>query len=146
MHNNTGCAVPLTWILLDNQLTVDLIANVEMLVNIRAVRGKDAIRVHYNIGVKIVDRVGNIPGYVTVWYKPTEIANILSVSRATRIFRVVFDSEGGNFYWMVLPDKEVRFQLIHNGLYCFDSTDIEIIFLLLNTVSENHKGFTWRYY
>ena len=43
MHNNTGRAVPLTWLLLDSQSMVDLIANAEMLVNIRTVRGKDAI-------------------------------------------------------------------------------------------------------
>ena len=27
IHNNTGCAVPLTWLLLDSHSTVDLIAN-----------------------------------------------------------------------------------------------------------------------
>ena len=47
---------------------------------------------------------------------------------------------------MVLPDREVRFQLIPNGMYYFESADIESSVLLLNTVSENHKGFTWREY
>ena len=46
MHNATGRAVPLTWILLYSQSTVDLIENKKMLVNIRKVRGKDSIRVH----------------------------------------------------------------------------------------------------
>ena len=46
MHNTTGLAVPLTWLLLNSQSTVDLIANEEMMVNIRTVRGKDTIRVH----------------------------------------------------------------------------------------------------
>ena len=40
MHNATGRAVPLTWLLLDSQLTIDLIANSNMLVNIRKVWGK----------------------------------------------------------------------------------------------------------
>ena len=62
MHNTTGLAVPLTWLLLNSQLTVDLIANEEMLVNIRTVRGKDTIRVHCNSRVKIVDRVGDLLG------------------------------------------------------------------------------------
>ena len=65
MHNSTGRAVPLTWLLLDSQLTVDLIANTKMLVNIRKVRGKDAIRVHYNRRVKIVYRVSDLSGYGT---------------------------------------------------------------------------------
>ena len=117
LNNNTSCAVPLSWLLIDGQSTVDLIENEKMLVNIRTVRGKDAIRVHHNRGVKIVNSVGNLPGYGTVWYEPKGIANILSMSRATKKFRVVFDSKGGNVFRMVLPDREVRFQLIHNRLY-----------------------------
>ena len=97
MHNSTGRAVPLTWLLLKSQLTVDLIANANMMVNIGKVRGKDAIRVHCIIGVNIVDRVGILLGYRTVWYEPTGIANILSMSTVTKKFRVVFDSEGRNF-------------------------------------------------
>ena len=97
MRNNTGHAVPLTWLLLDSQLTVGLITNAEKLIRIRIVRGESAIRVNYNSGVKIVDRVGNLPGYGTFWYESTGIANILSMLRATKKFRVVFDSKGGNF-------------------------------------------------
>ena len=37
MHNATGQAVPLTWLLLDSQLTVDLIVDPRMLLNIRKV-------------------------------------------------------------------------------------------------------------
>ena len=59
------------------------------------------------------------------------------MSRATKKFRVIFDIEGGNFFRMVLPDREVRFQLSPNGLYYFDAADRESTVLLLNTVSEN---------
>ena len=62
MHNTTGCEMPLTWLLLGSQSKVDLIANAIILVNIRKVWGKYAIRMHYNSGVNIVDRVGNLPG------------------------------------------------------------------------------------
>ena len=68
MHNATRREVPLTWLLLNSQSTVDLIANPKMLVNTRKVRGEDAIRVHCNSGVKIVYRVGDLTGYGTVWY------------------------------------------------------------------------------
>ena len=94
-----------------------------MLLNIRRLRREDAIRIHYNSGVKVVDRIGELPGYGTVWYEPTGIANILSMSRATKKFRVIFDSEGSNFFRMVLTDREVKFQLIPNGLYYFDAAD-----------------------
>ena len=45
---------------------------------------------------------------------------------------------------MVLPDREVRFQLSLNRLYCFETSDRENSVLLLNMVSENREGFTRR--
>ena len=66
MHNNIGRALPFTWLLLDSQSTVDLIANPRMLLNIRKVRSKDTLRVHCNSGVNVVGRVGGLPGYRTV--------------------------------------------------------------------------------
>ena len=54
MQNATGLAVPLTFLLIDSQLLVDLIANPKMLLNIRKVRGNDNIRVHCNNGVNIM--------------------------------------------------------------------------------------------
>ena len=68
MHIVTRRAVPLTWLLLDRQSTVDLRANPRMLLNIRKVRSEDAICVHCNSEVKVLDRVGNLPGYGIVWY------------------------------------------------------------------------------
>ena len=65
MHNITGRELPLTWLLLGRQFTVDLIANSKMLVEIRKVPGENAIRVRCNSGVKIVNRVGNLAGYRT---------------------------------------------------------------------------------
>ena len=76
---------------------VELISNKKMLLNIRKVRGEEAIRVYYNCGVKIVDRVGDLTGYGNIWYKPTGIANILLMSMATKKFRVVLDSKSRNF-------------------------------------------------
>ena len=59
---------------------------------------------------------------------------------------MIFDSKGGNFFRMVLLEREVRFQLSTNGLYYFDAADRENSVLLLNTVSENREGFTQRDY
>ena len=104
-HNITGRALPLTWLLVNSQLTVHLIVNNKMLVNIRTVQDEDAIQVHCNSSVKIVNRIGDLTGYGTVWYKPTVIDNILLMSRATKKPRMVFDSEGENFFRMVLLDR-----------------------------------------
>ena len=97
MNNNTGCSVPLIWILLDSQSIVDLIANKKMLENISTVLVKESIRVHCNSGVKIANRVSDLPGYGTVWYKPTGIANIFLMSRATEISDY-FQQRGPEFF------------------------------------------------
>ena len=47
---------------------------------------------------------------------------------------------------MVLPDREVKFQLSTIGLYYFDTADRENDVLLLNTLSKNREGFTRREY
>ena len=47
---------------------------------------------------------------------------------------------------MVLPDREVRFQLSPDGLYYIDAADRENIVPLIDTVSENREGFTRREY
>ena len=114
--------------------------------NIWKLLSEEAIQVHCNSGVNIVDRVGYLPGYGTVWYEPTGIANILSMSRATKKFRVVFNSKGRNYFRLVLPDRGVRFQLSPNGLYYFDAVYRESSVLLLKTVSENREGLTRREY
>ena len=47
---------------------------------------------------------------------------------------------------MVLPDREVRFQLISNKIYYSDATYRENSVLLLNIVSKNSEGFRRREY
>ena len=66
MHNNTRSTVPTTWLILGTQSTVYLIANSEILVNIQTVHDKDMIRVQCNSGKKVVNQVGEFPGYGTV--------------------------------------------------------------------------------
>ena len=68
------------------------------------------------------------------------------MSRATKKFHVVFNSEGGIIFRMVLPDRELRFHIIPNGLYHFDFADRENIVLLINTLLENREGFTQKEY
>ena len=41
---------------------------------------------------------------------------------------------------MVLPDREVKFHIIPNGVYYFDAADRDNIVLLLDTVFENWEG------
>ena len=59
---------------------------------------------------------------------------------------MAFDSEGGKLFRMILPDQDISFQMIPNGLYYFDAVDQENDVLLINTVAENTKGFTQQGY
>ena len=52
----------------------------------------------------------------------------------------------GFYFRMVLPDREVKFDLSLNGIYYFDAAYRENGVLLLNTVSDNSEGFTRREY
>jgi hypothetical protein len=68
--------LPRSWILLDNQSTVDVFCNDNLLSNVRTAEG--SMKIHCNAGVATTNQVGDLDGYGTVWYHPNGIANILS--------------------------------------------------------------------
>ena len=94
------------WILLDSQSTVDVFYNVRLLRNIRKVNR--TLDIHCNAGVVSTDMVGYLPGYGTVWYHPTGIANILLLSRSSKIFTIKDDSANGNEFHMHKENGEDR--------------------------------------
>jgi Zinc knuckle len=78
------------WILLDNQSTIDVFFNRQLVRNIR--ESESSMKIHCNAGVTTTRLVGDLPGYGTVWYHPQGIANILSLSRVSERYRVTFNS------------------------------------------------------
>ncbi|KAI2499082.1 Reverse transcriptase (RNA-dependent DNA polymerase) [Fragilaria crotonensis] len=114
-HDETGVAMqigkdgrlPQTWILLDNQSTVDVFCNKKMLTNIR--EHTNAMDIHCNAGITSTKWIGELKGYGTVWYNPNGIANILSLSRVKeRGYRVTFDTSDGNAFHVHKSDGDVR--------------------------------------
>jgi len=83
LHNGTKGRVPKTWILLDNQSTVDVFHNAALLTNIR--KNKTYMDIHCNAGVTSTNMIGELSGYGTVWYQPKGIANILSLARVKKL-------------------------------------------------------------
>jgi len=87
---NDKARTPDNWILLDSQSTVDMFKNKKLLKNIRD--AKMALSLHCNAGIAMVNKIGDLPGYGTVWFYEDGIANILSLNNVKKKYRVTYDS------------------------------------------------------
>ena len=124
--------VPPSWVLLDNQSTINLFHNKEMLINIKEV--KKGMTVHCNAGTTVTNMMGMLPGYGEVWYDPNAIANILSLKRVKEEHRVTYDSVEENAFVVHKEDgANVKFRQSPKGLYYCDM-EKEPGVLLVNTV------------
>ena len=87
---NDKAGIPDSWILLDSQSTVDVFKNKKLPKNIHD--AKKALSLHCNAGIATVDKIGDLPGYGTVWFYKDGIANILSLNNVKKKYRVTYDS------------------------------------------------------
>jgi hypothetical protein len=74
--------IPESWILLDNQLTIDVFASKKSLENIR--KSEAVMTIHCTAGITRANLIGDLPGYGTVGYHLEGIANILSLARVRK--------------------------------------------------------------
>ena len=142
-HTN-GRAVPDSWILLDNQSTVDVFHNAKLLRNIR--KSPTFMDIHCNAGVTSTNLIGDLPGYGTVWLHPNGIANILSLARVCEHgHKVVYDSTVGDQFKVIKPDGSLRiFNKSDRGLFYLDTAQDGVS--LVNTVADNRTRYNNRDY
>jgi Zinc knuckle len=143
-QNNYHHSIPKTWILLDNQSTIDVFSNPQLLQNIHEV--KHHLDIHCNAGITSTNLKGDLPGYGTVWYHPKGIANILSLSRVKENgYRVTYDSNNDTGFTITKPDGSTRmFKESNKGLFYLDTTSHSTV--LVNTVANNRSQYTNRDY
>ncbi len=128
--------------LLDNQFTVDQIANPSLLSNIR--KAKNPIMVHCNNGWSYTNLEGDL-GNMTVYHNPYGIANVMSLESIKGKHRVTYDSwDRDGVFKVHTKEGVVEFKPSEKGLHYHDTSeeDSNINNMLVNTVRENFKGHT----
>ena len=105
------------------------------------------LKIYSTGGSTTTDLIGFLPGYGWVWFYEKGIANILSLSRVKKKFRVTFDSADRNEFQVHLADGRKRiFKESKKGLYYSDMLATESSTVLVNTVDYNKSKYSSRDY
>ena len=91
-----------TWLLLDNQSSVDQFMNPKYLRDISTV--EKSIYAYCNAGKPSTNQHGMFGG-MKIWYKPAGTANVISLKTVKSKFRVTYDSEDRGRVFMVHTSK-----------------------------------------
>ena len=110
-------------IVLDSGSTISLFKERRMLEEVKHADTK--LLMETNAGTKAITEKGNVPGYGQVWYDPTAISNILSLSEMVRRGNhVMYDSNiADEFVVTTNSGKILTFHVNHQGLYTKDGED-----------------------
>jgi hypothetical protein len=141
-HINYGFAqadVMQKWILLDNQSSVTVFSNKDLVKNIRATT--DTLNLYTNGGILSTNLKCDIPQWGEAWFAPDGITNIFSYAEMAKRYRITSDSAADKAFIVHLPDKEVRFEEFENGLYVFIPKKYKNM-QFMSSVEENKKFYT----
>ena len=89
---------------------------------LKNIRKSDKELAIFSTGVKMTTNLkGDLSGYGMVWFHPGDIVNIISLSKLTDKYCVVYDSTGGNEFLVYLPMGKFRhFKQYNRGLFYSD--------------------------
>jgi hypothetical protein len=104
--------------LLDNRSTLSLFWNPNMVKNIR--EWKSSLELATNTGTKTTKQVADTPGFGTVWYDETAIANIFGLLDLKKKHRITFDSEKEDAFIVHMDKGNMKFKCNPKGLYTFE--------------------------
>ena len=115
VQSGTRGGVNRSYVLLDNQSTVNQNANPNLLANIR--KTKNPITVHCNNGSSYTNQEGDV-GRMTVYHNPYGIANVLSLKSTKAKHRVIYDSWDRDGVFKVHTEEGiVEFKPSEKGLH-----------------------------
>jgi hypothetical protein len=132
----TGQTVPTSWILLENQSTVDVFCNKDLLQNVR--EGTTTCRISCTAGTAETKLIRDLLGHLTpAWCHPTGIANVLLSHRVSKHCRAEHDSskDGATFNVTKQDGSVLHFHPSLSGLHFYDSQEHGTT--LINAVAEN---------
>ena len=121
---------------------MDVFKNKKLLKNI--CDAKKALYLHCNAGLALVNKIGDLPGYGTVWFYEDGIANILSLNNVKKKYRVTYDSIAYDCFEVHKVDgtKHV-FKPSKKGLFYLSvKNDVALV----TTVENNIDKYTVREY
>ena len=133
--------IPMTWILLDNQATVDVFGNAALLHNIHDIT--TPLHIQGITGVQVITQQGNLPGHGLVWYHPHVSVNILSMAKLKQQYHITYDSDKENAFIVREPNTthiKYIFKESHDGLYYHDLNNIQQV--CITTVTENKQKYS----
>ena len=106
-----------SWILIDNQSSVTIFCNKDMVKNIR--KSSDIIEITTNGGPLICNTKCTVPGFGDAWFNEKSVTNILSYAEVVDKFTVTYDSKNEDAFCVTTHDKSIKLKRSHNKLYFY---------------------------
>ena len=140
--NMSSTLIPRSWILLDNQSTVDIFCEASLLDDIH--ESSDTMTIQCNAGTITTTTKAQFGTYGTVWYCKSGIANILSFANALNNgCNIHYDADKNTFILQQQQGGKLIFQQSPGGLYYYD-TQFNSSIALVNTVESNKAKYSHR--